>query len=86
MHEGAGEDAFTSAVAKVAEDATGVVESVVPAVRVLVLPRLLDPLEDLEERLELDLSIGQVDVFEAAFVTFSPASKLFTQKNKSETG
>ena len=73
-------------MAKVAEGATGDIECVVPAVWVFVLPLLLDPLEDLEERLELDLSIGQVDVFEAAFVTFSPASKLFTQKNKSETG
>ena len=42
-----------------------------PAVRVLVLPYLLDPLEHLEERLKFNLAICQADLFEAFFLALS---------------
>ena len=47
-----------------------------PTVRVLIFVILLNPLEDLEEAFKLDLSVGQVDVFEATLVAFSATSKL----------
>ena len=46
---------------QVNESAAWYVECVVPAVGILVLPRLLDPLEDLEEGLKFDFTVRQVD-------------------------
>ena len=66
-------------MAQVDERATRVIKRVVPAVWVLVLVRLLNPLEDLEERLELNLTVGQEDVFESLFVSFSPTFLLETK-------
>ena len=76
MHECSCKDAFTSAVPKVTEGATGNVKGIVPAVGVFILPRMLDPLENLEEGIELDLSIGQFDALETFSVAFAPASLL----------
>ena len=47
-----------------------------PAIRVLVLVSLLYPLEDLEERFELDFSISQVDVFKTTLVALTPTFQL----------
>lgn len=57
VHHSSRKDPLSCAMSEVDEGATWVVEGVVPAVRVLILIRLLDPLEDLEERLEFDLAI-----------------------------
>ena len=84
MHESAGKDAFASTMAKVNEGAAWDVESVVPAVRVLVLPRVLDPLEDLEEGLEFDLSIRQLNFFESTLVSFAPAFRLAHDIHKNQ--
>ena len=45
-------------MSKVDKGAAGDIECIVPTVRVLVLPRLLDPLKDLEEGLELNLTVS----------------------------
>ena len=63
MHEGARENSFAASMTQVNEGATRVVKSIVPAVWILVFPFGLNPLEDLEERLKLYLSISQLDVF-----------------------
>ena len=55
---------------------------VVPAVGVLVLIRLLDPFEDLEEGLELNLTIRQIDTFKATLRTLTPAFNLIKNKRK----
>ena len=47
-----------------------------PAIRVIVFERLLNPLEYLEERFKLNLAICEVDVFEAALVSFTPTFRL----------
>ena len=62
MHERSGENSFACTVAKVNKRAAWDIEGVVPAVRVFVLPRLLNPLEHLVERLEFDLSIGELNL------------------------
>ena len=67
-------------MAQVDESTAGRIERVVPAVRVLVPERLLDPLEHLEERLELYLAVGQVNLLEASFVAFPPTLGLFENK------
>ena len=56
---------------QVNESATWHVECVVPAVGILVLPRLLDPLEDLEEGLEFNLTVSEADVLEAFVIPLS---------------
>ena len=61
---------------QVDESATWHVECVVPAVGILVLPRLLDPLEDLEEGLKFNFTVCQVDTLQTAFVTLSSTFKL----------
>ena len=66
---------------KVNEGATGDIKGIVPAIRVLVLPRPLDPLEDLEEGLELDLAVSQVDILEATFSPLTPALQLDKNSN-----
>ena len=48
-----------------------VVEGIVPAVRVFVFPRLLNPLEDLEEGPELDLTISQAGLLQRLFGALS---------------
>ena len=53
-----------------------IIEGVVPSVRVLIFVSLLNPLEYLEEGLELNFAVSQVDVFEAALVAFSAAFNL----------
>ena len=54
-----------------------------PAVRIFVLPRFLDPLEDLEEGLKFDLTIRQIYIFESALVSFTSTFKLKkTKMNK----
>ena len=53
-----------------------------PAIRILILPCLLDPLEDLEEGLELNLAISQVDALQAAFRALAPAFHLKAQEKK----
>ena len=61
---------------QVNESAAWHVECVVPAVGILVLPCLLDPLEDLEEGLKFDFTVRQVDALQTAFVTLSSTFKL----------
>ena len=46
---------------QVNESAAWYVECVVPAVGIFVLPRLLDPLEDLEEGLKFNFTVRQID-------------------------
>ena len=56
-------------MSKVDESTSRVVEGIMPAIRVFVLVGFLDPLEDLEEGLELDLAVRQTDLFQVAFVS-----------------
>lgn len=49
VHQGCGQNAFARPMAEVNESAAGHIERIMPAVRVLVLPRALDPLENLEK-------------------------------------
>ena len=79
VHHGSGQDSLACAMAQIDEGATGDVECVMPAVRVFVLPRLLDPFEDLKERLELDLAIRQVNVLQTTLVSFTSAFKLYSE-------
>ena len=72
MHERARKDAFPTAVPQVNEGATRVVKGIVPAVGVLIFPGGLDPLEDLEEGLEFDLTVRQLDVLEPALGPLPP--------------
>jgi len=76
VHKRSSKNSLASAVAQVDEGATWDVEGVVPAVRVLILEGLLNPLEDLEERFEFDLAVGQVDIFQAALVSLTPTFSL----------
>ena len=73
MHEGARENSFAASVTQVNEGATRVVKSIMPAVWVLVFPFALNPFEDLQERLKLYLSIGQLDVFKSTLASLPPA-------------
>ena len=52
------------------------VECIMPAIRVFVPPSLLDPLEDLEERLEFNFTISQIDALQTTLITLSPTFKL----------
>ena len=70
---------------KVNEGTTWDIEGVVPAVRVLVLPGFLDPLEDLEERFEFNLSIRQLYVLESALVSLASAFRLSHTINKNQS-
>ena len=58
------------------ESAAWNIECIVPAVRIFVLPCLLNPLEDLEERLEFNFAVSQIDVLEPTLVTLSTTFKL----------
>ena len=78
MHERARKDAFPTAVPQVNEGATRVVKGIVPAVGVLIFPGGLDPLEDLEEGLEFDLTVRQADVFVALLVALPTTLRLRT--------
>ena len=63
-------------MSKINEGTSWNIVSVMPRVGVLVLVRLLDPLEDLEERLELDLTVRQVHTFKTVFSSFVPTFNL----------
>jgi len=76
VHHRAREDAFASAVTQINKSATWDIKGIVPAVRVSVFPFSLDPFEDLEERFKLDLSISQIDLFEAFLVPLAPTLRL----------
>ena len=76
VHEGARQYSLARAVTNVNERAAWYIESVVPAVWILVLIRLLDPFEHLEERLEFDLTVRQADVLEALLVALPPTLRL----------
>ena len=81
VHKCGRQNALACSVSKVNECASWVVEGVVPTVRVFVFVGFLDPLEDLEEGLELDLTVGEVDVLQAALVSLPPALRLDKNKN-----
>ena len=85
VHHGSGQDPLARAMAQIDEGATRDVERVMPAVRVFVLPRFLDPLEDLKERLELNLAIRQVYILQTTLVSFTSAFKLYTVKQDSNS-
>ena len=82
MHEGASEDSFASAVAQVDESAPWHIKRIVPAVRVFVLPSLLNPLENLEEALEFNLSVGQTDLLQSFFVALAATFDLTRRQKK----
>ena len=69
-------------MAQVNESTAWHVECVMPAVRVFVPPSLLDPLEDLEERLEFNFAVSQIDVLEPTLVTLSTTFKLHRIDNQ----
>ena len=79
MHHGSRQNALACTMAQIDKGATRDVERVMPAVRVFVLPRLLDPFEHLEERLELNLAIRQVNVFQTTLVSLTSAFKLYSK-------
>ncbi len=58
VHERACEYTFTCAMTQVDKRATWIVVSIMPAIRVFIFPSLLNPLENLEETLELYLAVG----------------------------
>ena len=86
MHHRAREDALPSAVTQIYKHATWFIKGVVPAVRVSVFPFFLDPFEDLEEGFKLDLSIGQIDLFEAFLVPLAPTLRLYVSQNQNSKG
>ena len=59
MHQSCRKDAFARAMTQVYEGAPLHIECIVPAVRILVLPGLLDPSEERDQGLKLDLAVGQ---------------------------
>ena len=63
-------------MAQVNESSAWHIECVVPAVRVFVLPRLLNPLEDLEEGFKFYFTVRQIDALQTALVTLSPTFEL----------
>ena len=71
VHESAWKYTFPCSMANVHKCTTRDIKCVVPAVRVLVLPCLLDPFEHLEEWLKFDLAICQADLFEAFLMALS---------------
>ena len=86
VHHRAREDAFASAVTQIDKSATWDIKGIVPAVRVSVFPFSLDPFEDLEERFKLDLSISQIDLFEAFLVPLAPTFRLYVSQNQNSKG
>ena len=76
MHECTGKDTLSSTVTQVDEGAARDVVGIVPAVWILIFVSLLDPLEDLEERLEFNLSIGQVNLLQAALTSLTSTFNL----------
>ena len=76
MHECTGKDTLSSTVTKVDEGAARDIVGIMPAVRILIFISLLDPLEDLEERLEFNLSIGQVNLLQAALTSLTSTFNL----------
>ena len=70
MHEGPREYPFASAMAKIHEGAAWVIKRVMPRVWVLILLSSLQPLECLEQRLKLNLSIGQTCLLETLCISF----------------
>ena len=76
MHECTGKDTLSSTVTKVDEGAARDIVGIMPAVRILIFVSLLDPLEDLEERLEFNLSIGQVNLFQATLASLTSTFNL----------
>ena len=77
MHECTSKDTLSSTVTQVDEGAARDVVGIVPAVRILIFVSLLDPLEDLEERLEFNLSIGQVNLLQAALISLTSTFILY---------
>ena len=73
MHESSAKNSFACSVTKVDKSSSWHVVRIVPTIGVFVLISLLDPFENLEERLEFDLAIGQVNIFETSFVTLLSA-------------
>ena len=76
MHECTGKDTLSSTVTQVDEGAARDIVGIMPAVRILIFVSLLDPLEDLEERLEFNLSIGQVNLLQAALTSLTSTFNL----------
>ena len=76
MHECTGKDTLSSTVTKVDEGAARDIVGIMPAVRILIFVSLLDPLEDLEERLEFNLSIGQVNLLQATLASLTSTFNL----------
>ena len=77
MHECTGKDTLSSTVTKVDEGAARDIVGIMPAVRILIFVSLLDPLEDLEERLEFNLSIGQVNLLQATLASLTSTFNLY---------
>ncbi len=65
--------------------ATWIVVSIVPAIRVFIFPSLLNPLENLEETLELYFTVGQADFLEAFLVTLAATLSLVQKLKRSES-
>ena len=77
MHECTGKYTLSSTVTQVDEGAARDVIGIVPTVWILIFVSLLDPLEDLEERLEFNLSIGQVNLLQAALISLTSTFILY---------
>ena len=71
MHHHTRKDSFPSAVAEVNKGTSWQIKGVVPAVRVLILPLLLNPFKDLMERLVLDFSVSQISRLYAFLLSFT---------------
>ena len=68
-------------MANIDERASWYVERIMPTVGILVLLSLLNPLEDLEEGLEFNLTIGKADVLEAFVISLFPTLLLNRNEN-----
>ena len=69
-------------MAQVDKSAAWYIKRIVPAVCVFVLPSLLDPLENLEEAFEFNLSVGQTDLLQSFFVALAATFDLTRRQKK----
>lgn len=59
VDQSAGKDSLACAVAQIDEGTARHIERIMPAVRILIFVRPLDPLEDLEKGVELELTVRE---------------------------
>lgn len=76
MHESACQNALSRAVAEVDKGAAWHTEGIVPRVGISVLLSALEPLEGLEDGLELDFAVREADLLQALLIPLSSTLSL----------